>query len=156
HKEDVELASASVQFGLQNEAQFGMGRLGIQATPTTRATVETFTGRVAAGIHNPDGSTGLNASIGAAAMSVGASYEKGEVAAAASVGVGVGVGGSVGFKEGVNGGDPRLCVSAPIGPVTAGGCVPVSVPAGHQNDGQDNGAEGTGGTDNGAGGASGR
>lgn len=69
----AEVFSASAQVGAQNEFQVGMGRAHLETkSGQTSADMEVFTARAAEGIHNEDGSTGANASIGASVFKFGA------------------------------------------------------------------------------------
>src|SRR5688572_4762642 len=61
---DAEALSASVQVGVQNEAQAGVARVGDTEGQLT-GSLETLTVRAHAGFRNDDGSIGLNVGVGA-------------------------------------------------------------------------------------------
>lgn len=117
----IEVLTASGQIGAQTELQFGVQRVGGTRGALT-GSVETFSLRANVGIHNDDGSTGLN--IGAGATAVG--FE-GSVGGASSltygVGAGVGAGISVGARDADRDGNTELCARLSLGPVTVGACL---------------------------------
>lgn len=103
----------------------GVARLGGSSDDgRTSGTADFMTARVAGGIHNSDGSTGLN--FGATATIVGgeATHPFGE-ASSLTGGASFGVGGevSLGFKlEGPHG-KPALCVRVAPNPTVQGVCL---------------------------------
>lgn len=117
----IEVLSASVQVGAQTEAQFGFQRIAGTGGPLT-GSVETFTLRANVGIHNDDGSTGLN--IGAGATAVGFEGTAGSASSITyGVGAGIGAGASVGARDVDHDGNTELCARVAWGPVTVGICV---------------------------------
>lgn len=118
---EVEVVSASVQVGAQNEAQFGFQRVG-GAKGALSGTVETFALRANAGIHNDDGSTGLN--LGASATGIGFEGTLGRSNSVTyGVGAGFGVGASIGVRDGDGNGKKELCVRISAGPALGGICL---------------------------------
>lgn len=82
----------------------------------------------AAGFHNPDGSTGVNANLGASAASAGAVVELAD-GSAIGVGVeaGVSAGGSFGLKTGPDG-KALACLQVSLGPFQINACSPTAIP----------------------------
>jgi hypothetical protein len=117
----VEVLSASAQLGAQTELQVGLQRIA-GTHGTLSGGVETFTLRANVGIHNDDGSVGLN--IGAGATAVGFEATAGGANSATyGVGAGVGAGASVGVRDVDRDGKAELCARLSFGPVTVGACV---------------------------------
>lgn len=88
---EMEIYSASVQVGAQNEAQAGMARLGISSdSGANSASMDIFTAQAHAGIYNKDGSTGFN--VGATAVAVGVEGTASTGASGVTGGVSIGVG----------------------------------------------------------------
>jgi hypothetical protein len=117
----IEVLSASVQCGAQSELQLGFQRVGGTSGALT-GSVETFTLRANAGIHNDDGSVGLN--IGVSATAVGFEGTVGEATSVTyGVGAGVGAGASVGARDVDRDGKTELCARLSFGPVALGACV---------------------------------
>lgn len=118
---EVEVASASAQVGAQSEVQIGFQRLAGSRGPLS-GSVETFTARANIGIHNDDGSTGLN--VGAGATAVGFEGTVGRVNSVTyGVSGSVGAAGSAGVRDIDNDGKSELCARFSWGPVTVGACV---------------------------------
>jgi hypothetical protein len=116
----VEVLSASAQVGAQTEFQVGHQRVAGTRGALT-GSVETFTLRANVGIHNDDGSTGLN--IGASATAVGFEGTAGGASSVTyGVGAGVGAGASVGARDVDRDGKTELCARLSLGPVTVGAC----------------------------------
>ncbi len=116
-----EVLSASAQVGAQNEFQVGLVRVGGSAGLVS-GSVEIMTARVNAGIHNDDGSTGLNA--GAGATLIGSDVTVGGATSltfglAASYGGGLSVGG----RDSDGDGRPELCARVSYAAVTVGLCL---------------------------------
>jgi hypothetical protein len=118
---DIEALSASAQIGTQSEVQVGLQRIA-GSRGALAGSVETISARFNVGIHNDDGSTGLN--LGASATAIG--FE-GTVGHANSLTYGVaasaGAAGSVGIRDIDHDGKTELCARVSLGPVTAGICV---------------------------------
>jgi hypothetical protein len=67
---EVDVLTVSGQVGLQSEVQAGMQRVGWSSDDGRQSVgMDVFTARANAGIHNVDGSTGLN--VGAMAVAIG-------------------------------------------------------------------------------------
>lgn len=117
----VEVLSASAQLGAQTELQVGLQRVAGTHGALT-GSVETFTLHANAGIHNDDGSVGLNIGVGATA--VGFEGTAGDATSVTyGVGAGVGAGASVGARDVDRDGKTELCARLSFGPVTVGACV---------------------------------
>jgi hypothetical protein len=117
----VEVLSASVQLGAQTELQVGVQRVAGTRGALT-GSVETFTARANLGIHNDDGSVGLN--IGASATAVGFEATAGDASSVTyGVGAGVGIGASAGARDIDRDGKAELCARVSFGPVTVGACL---------------------------------
>lgn len=118
---EAEVLSVSAQIGAQSEVQLGFQRVA-GTSGALAGSVETFALRAQVGIHNDDGSTGLN--IGASATLIG--FE-GSIGSASSVTYGVGAGAgaaaSVGTRDADHDGSTELCARLSFGPVTVGACL---------------------------------
>jgi hypothetical protein len=141
----IELFTASGQVGAQTEVQAGVLR-----GSTSRGAVEFLTARAAAGIHNPDGSTGVNLSVGAKVLGGKIKLGSGSVATGAAS-LGIGVKGSVGIRE--QNGKKEVCFSAQVGPFEIADCGPVVTF--DQTEGPGEGTQGNSGKES-SGGSSGR
>jgi hypothetical protein len=119
---ELEALSASVQVGAQHEAQAGAVRVGFSGAKGAIAG-EGGTANAHIGIHNPDGSTGLN--TGAGAVMVGGELTLGANANSLTVGTGVGVGAemSVGLRDKDGNGQPEVCFRLGVKFATVGACV---------------------------------
>lgn len=117
----------------QKETTVGVARAQDKSTTASGVTVTTTrqVGTIGAhqGVHNADGSTGLNAGSGAALVNEEVTVETKE---GASVTLGAAVGesldGSIGVKDGKHGIGRLACARADLGPVTVGACVPAGKP----------------------------
>jgi hypothetical protein len=117
----IEVLSASAQLGAQSEVQVGLQRVAGTRGALT-GSVETFTLRGNVGIHNDDGSVGLN--IGASATAVGFEGTAGHANSVTyGVGAGIGAGASIGARDVDHDGKTELCARLSFGPVTVGACV---------------------------------
>jgi hypothetical protein len=117
----VEVLSASVQVGAQTEIQVGFQRVAGTLGALT-GSVETFAVRANAGIHNDDGSVGLN--LGAGATAIGFEGTVGHASSVTyGVGAGVGAGASLGARDVDRDGNTELCARLSLGPVTVGACL---------------------------------
>lgn len=119
---DVEAMSASVQVGAQHEAQAGTVRVGFSGSKGSIG-AEAGTASAHIGIHNPDGSTGLN--TGAGAVAVGGEITLGPDANSVTIGTGAGVGAemSVGLRDKDGNGQPEACFRLGVKFATVGACV---------------------------------
>lgn len=104
----VEVASASVQIGAQSEAQVGVARI-TMGDSSNAVQLRAVEAEAHFGVHNPDGSTGLNA--GASANVVAAEATVGAGDNSVTVGASVGWGGevSVGERDADNDGNTEYC-----------------------------------------------
>jgi hypothetical protein len=118
---EAEVLSASVQIGAQNELQVGLVRVGGSAG-ILNGSVETMTARVNAGIHNDDGSTGLN--LGAGATAIGSEVTVGGATSVTfGLAVSAGAGASVGARDIDSDGRPELCARVSYREFTGGICL---------------------------------
>ena len=119
---ELEALSASVQVGGQNEAQGAVARVAVSGSHGAIGG-EAATANVHAGVHNPDGSTGVNAGAGAV-WAAGEATISGE-ANSVTIGAGIGVGGelSVGLRDKNGNGEPELCFRASLKFATVGACL---------------------------------
>lgn len=121
---EMELFSAGVQVGRQNEAQVTMARVGVSSDDGAQSLRgDIFTGRVSGGTQNPDGSVGANFNISAAV--VGAEATVGYSGNSATLGVAAGLGLEVssGWRDADGDGRTEECVRAGIKLVTVGLCL---------------------------------
>jgi hypothetical protein len=120
---EVEVFSASVQVGGENEVQAGMARVGISGKNGS-ATLELLTARAAGGAHNDDGSLGANTGAGFAIASAEGTLNLTE---SASITVGAGLTGGAGVSVGVRDidkdGVAEKCVKVSAPMLTFGICV---------------------------------
>jgi hypothetical protein len=140
---DLDELTVSAQVGMQSEVQAAVGRGSFPVGEHFRVSAELLSAQAAAGVHNPDGSTGLNLSAHATLGSFKGEYENGKESVSVSGGAGVGASGSIGTKD--MDGQAALCVAGKVGPVTVDYCGPTGVPSRQQSDTVDNGTEGAGG-----------
>lgn len=97
---EMEIYSASVQVGAQNEAQVGMARLGISSdSGANNATMDIFTAQAHAGVYNKDGTTGINAGATAVAVGVEGTASTGASGVTGGVSIGVGAEYSAGVRD---------------------------------------------------------
>jgi hypothetical protein len=119
---ELEAVSASGQIGAQSEVQGAVARVGVTGT-LGAVGGDLGAANAHAGVHNPDGSTGLNA--GAGAVLIAGEVTVSGKANSLTLGAGWGVGGelSAGVRDKDGDGQPEVCfrVSAKI--VTVGACI---------------------------------
>ena len=118
---EVEVFSGSAQVGLQNEAQAGLARMGVSGKNGS-ATAELFTVRATEGIHNDDGSIGLNVGAVANFANIEGTLTHGADSLTAGLGAGVGYAFSLGLRDIDHDGAIEVCVKGTAGPVTLGVC----------------------------------
>lgn len=118
---DVEVLSLSGQVGTQNEFQVGLQRIG-RSSPSGSVGIEVLTARANMGIHNDDGSVGINAGAQATALGVETTLATVD-SLTVGLSAGLGVGGSVGLRDLDKDGEHELCAKVSLGPLTAGVCV---------------------------------
>jgi hypothetical protein len=118
---EVEGLSASVQVGLQSEAQAGLVRAGGASASGASWGAEGMTARASIGIHNPDGTHGLNPGATAAAAAFEGTTPPllgGHVVLTGGVALGFGAAGSVGYREAD--GQHEVRARAEVGPYIVG------------------------------------
>jgi hypothetical protein len=118
---EVEVFSASGQVGGQNEAQAGMARLGISGK-RGGITAEFFSARANGGVHNDDGSTGVNCGALATIAGIEGTLISGASSFTLGFAAGVGDAISAGARDVDGDGTPEWCVKASLGVVTLGIC----------------------------------
>jgi len=118
---EVEVLSASIQLGAQNEGQLTFVRVA-GGSGALRGSTEAFTARANIGIHNDDGSTGLNVGAGAAAVGFEATIGR-ESSLTTGLAASIGYGASVGVRDVDGDGKTELCARVSGGPITIGLCV---------------------------------
>lgn len=128
---NVEVLSASVQVGSQNEAQVGLARVAM-SSEFVSGDVRTLEAECHAGIHNPDGSVGINA--GYSASFIAAELTVGTPALSLTVAGALGDGEetSVGLRDANHNGNVELCFRRSVSKfIVVGACVePAAVTAG--------------------------
>ena len=118
---EAEVLSFSGQVGAQNEAQLGLVRVA-GASGFLSGSAEAFTLRANIGIHNDDGSTGLN--IGAGGTAVGLEGTLGrETSVTYGLAGSVGSAASIGVRDLDGDGAAELCARVSLGPITVGICL---------------------------------
>ncbi len=118
----AEIASVSIQGGDQSEAQAAVAR------GTLRGEQEAVNLRMVEieahyGIHNPDGSTGINAGATASSLAVEVSYENAGNSVVAGLAAGPGLAGSLGTRDADADRNTEYCASVAVGPITVGLCL---------------------------------
>jgi hypothetical protein len=119
---ELEAVSVSGQIGAQSEAQGAVGRVGVSGK-LGGIGGDLATANAHAGIHNPDGSTGLNA--GAGAVLIAGEVTLSGKANSVSLGAGLGVGGelSVGLRDKDGDGQPEVCFRVSTKFAMVGACI---------------------------------
>jgi hypothetical protein len=122
---DIEVFSASIYQGADERAvQVGMARIGGSTDDGHfGARGEVFSAQARAGIHNPDGSTGLGASTGVTVVGAEVTGTLGPVSLTAGASVGAIVGGSLGVRDGDGDGKTEVCGRVEFGVGAVGLCV---------------------------------
>ena len=119
---EVEVFSASAQVGGENEAQVGMGRLGISGKHGS-LTAEVLTARAHGGAHNDDGSVGANSGLGASIVALEGTLVAGSDSLTFGLSAGApSFGLSVGLRDIDHNGTVEKCFRVTAGPFTAGFC----------------------------------
>ncbi len=127
---EVEFLDASIQGGLQNEARIAVWRVSASTSDgVVSGGVEGPSLAAHAGIHNADGSVGLNLGAGASWLGGEASCQDGH-GISAGAGFGVALGGHVGLRDGDDDGKTELCAGVELTEGKAQLCLelPVSHP----------------------------
>jgi hypothetical protein len=122
---EAEVFSASIHQGERERAvQVAMARMGASTDDGHFSThVEVFTAQAHAALDNPDGSTGLGASMGTTIVGVDVTGTLGPVSLTLAASVGATVGGSMGVRDGDHDGKPELCGRVDFGVAGVGVCV---------------------------------
>ena len=123
---EVEEGLVSAQWGAQNEVVLKVGHLGVSSHDQRfNAGVDFVAVKAAAGIHNPDGSTGLNVSLSAHVVEAELTLDDGSGRASFSNGVGLGTSLSIGVRDKDGDGNREVCFSVEVEHVPVRGCIPV-------------------------------
>jgi hypothetical protein len=119
---ELEATTVSVQVGAQSEAQGAVVRASVSGAHGAIGS-DLGSASAHAGIHNADGSTGLNAGAGAVAIA-GEATLSGK-ANSITIGAGYGVGGeaSIGVRDKDGNGEPEVCFRVGLKFATVGACV---------------------------------
>lgn len=97
---EMEVFGASVQGGMQYEAQAGMMRLGVSSdSGANNASMEMITAQANMGYYNKDGSTGINAGATANVVGVEGTASTGASGVTGGVSIGVGAEFSAGVRD---------------------------------------------------------
>lgn len=119
---EVEVFSASAQVGKEIELQAGMARVGVSGTHGS-ATMDVFTARVQGGIHNDDGSVGINVGYGTVILGAEGTYQSGANSLTLGISAGTGAAASIGTRDQDGDGNRELCAKASVQLLTVGFCV---------------------------------
>jgi hypothetical protein len=122
---ELEVFSVSVHDGgFQGDAQVGMARVGVSSDDGHfNLRGEVFTAKAHLGIHNPDGSTGVNAGLGATIAGLEGTATVGPLSVTGGVSGGAVLAGSIGVRDGDGDGKAELCGWVEAGPWTVGACL---------------------------------
>ncbi|MFO0678869.1 MAG: hypothetical protein U0169_20240 [Polyangiaceae bacterium] len=121
---EIEEGLVSSQWGAQNEVVVKVGHLGMSTDDgTVSVGVDALSFRAAAGIHNPDGSTGLNVSLHADVVSADATVDTGAARVGSGVGIGAGTSVAVGIRDKDGDGHHELCFHADVEHAALRGCI---------------------------------
>lgn len=124
----VEMWSASAQVGAQNELQAGVGRVS-QSVDGSTFEVRALELEAHAGVHNPDGSTGINIGAGVTLLAAEYTLSDGTNSVTAGLSQSFGAELSIGTKDANGDGNTEYCLRGAVGPVIVGGCAdPASIP----------------------------
>lgn len=126
---DVEALSASVQVGMQTEAQATFMKLGASSEADRTGVTATLWGaELHEGLYNPDGSIGYNLGASANYAAIEGTYQGSDWSVTAGASLGVGAEGSIGTQDRDGDGNLELCarvgvpiVGTPVG-ILLGGC----------------------------------
>lgn len=121
-RSDTELMYGSVQVGAQTEAEAGLGRVSIASSDdSVRVDMEVLSADARIGIHNPDGSMGLNFGYSATLVGLSIGYRSEHVELRASSSIGEGTSFSIGTRDMDEDGKTEYCasVSTPLGTLSA-------------------------------------
>jgi hypothetical protein len=122
-----EYGVVATQKGRQNEVQFTGARAGIQSRSGDALSVEALTAQAGSGIHNKDGSTGGNVSVGATLVGAEGTVNLGGNCVTLGASLGATLETSVGTRDGDHDGNTEYCfrVAIPVFPISGGACVEV-------------------------------
>ena len=133
---EAEILSASTQVGAQTETQAGLLRMNVEITPNVTLAVECLTAEGHVGIHNPDGSTGINAGFSLTALSGALTYTNGGTSVTGGAvksplpelkGLKGGAAAHIGVRDADHNGKPEICGGVSAGPITVGGCLELPI-----------------------------
>jgi len=119
---ELEAMSVSAQVGAQSEAQVGVVRAGFAGSHGA-ISAEAATANAHVGIHNADGSTGLNAGAGAVAGAAEITVSGKANSVTVGVGEGIGAEGSIGVRDKDGNGQPEICFRIGAKLATVGACI---------------------------------
>jgi len=118
----LEVLSASVQVGAQDEVQVGLARVGVRSQAGSWE-VRTIEAEIHQGVHNPDGSTGSNAGVAATAIAAEVTLGSSGNTITLGVSAGSGMEVSTGVRDADADGNDEQCVRVGFGPVVGGVCI---------------------------------
>jgi hypothetical protein len=131
---ELDALSISGQFGRQTEVQAAVARLGGSSDVGDRSlTIDILGLRTGIGIHNVDGSTGLNVGGNATFIGIEETRQWGSNSATLGLSAGFAAEASVGLRDADDDGRIEVCGRGSGGFLTAGGCV--ELPFGGVEDG---------------------
>ncbi len=119
---ELETATVSVQVGAQSEAQGAVARASVSGAHGAISS-DLGSANAHAGIHNADGSTGLNAGAGAVAIAGEATLAGKANSITVGAGYGIGAEGSIGVRDKDRNGQPEVCFRVGLKFATLGACV---------------------------------
>jgi hypothetical protein len=120
---EAEVFDLSAQVGLESELKLTGARVGFTTDGGQGSgSVEVGTLRAHVGVHNDDGSTGLNAGVSASLIGVEDSYQNGD-GLSSSLSAGFSAGVQLGLRDQDGDEDPEVCARIKFGPGTLQGCV---------------------------------
>ncbi|MBN1610167.1 MAG: hypothetical protein JW940_26305 [Polyangiaceae bacterium] len=122
-----ELGVLAAQKGWQDELQVTGMRSGIQSQSGDSLSAEGLTLHAGSGIHNKDGSTGYNASVGGTLVGAEGTANVGGSSLTLGASLGTTLEGSVGTRDSDHDGNTEYCVrvAVPVFPINAGACVEI-------------------------------
>ena len=119
---EADVASMSAQVGTQTELQVGLAHVG-GSGPSGSVGFDTLNARVAFGIHNDDGSEGLNFAVQATGVGTDSTVARHWGSVTLGVSAGLGVAASGGLRDADHDGNHEICAKFSYDILTIGGCV---------------------------------
>jgi hypothetical protein len=112
---EAEIFTISGQVGAQNEVQVGMARVGASSDDGRQSIgMDVFTARAMVGIHNPDGSVGLNAGAMATAIGVEGTANYSGNSITGGLSLSAGAEGHIGIRDSDGDGSSELSVRVSV------------------------------------------